>query len=289
MPVANITEVSNAITIGNALSAIASPALVKATCMINLMYTEDLPAGAPTKKFVKKGSLTAASLVESTAAAVDANGEYTESSITATPAKVFVMSGLSVEAETFTHLNLPQLAEEAGTAIARYVDNDALTMFSGFSTGVSSTSVLTVDDMMLGQFNIYNSEVPNKDVQLQAVLHPKALYNIRKELVQSGATAWASPNMLSVLQGKPQANCYVGSIPGIADVYSTTGQGTSGGNTYDAIFHPMWALAGVFAPAPVTWIQRQGAGGFFTEVATYFLYDIIEWNDLAGVNLLNVT
>lgn len=289
MPVSNITEVSNAVTIGNALSKIASPALVKSTCMLNLIYVEDLPQGTNVKKFVKQGSLTAASLAESTALTIDANGELTDSSVSATAAKVAVSSGLSIEGETFTGMSLARLGEAAGNAIARFVDNDAIGMFDGFSTVVTSSNVLTVDDLMLGQFNIYNSECPNKEVALQAVLHPKALYNIKKELIQSGASAWNNPGMLSVLQGRPQRNCYVGSIPGLCDVYSTTGQATTGGDTIDGIFHPMWALAGIFAPAPVTWVTKVGAGGGYTEVFTYFLYDIIEWNDLAGVELDNDT
>jgi len=285
MAVSNITEVSNAVTIGNALSAIASPALVKSTCMMNLMYTENLPVGTNVKKFIKKGSLTAATLAESTAAAIDANGELTDSSITATAAKVFVMSGLSLEAETFTGLSVARLGEEAGAAIGRAVDVDALGMFDGFSTVVTASTVLTIDDVMLGQFNILNSNCHNPEVQLQCVVHPKAYYNIKKEMIQSGASAWANQTFLDVLGRNPQQNCYAGSIPGLADFYVTTGQATTGGDTIDGIFHPMWALAGIFASAPVVWVQRQGAGGFFTEVASAYLYDIIEWNDLAGVEL----
>lgn len=286
MAVANITEYSNAVTIAAAISALQAPAFVKSTCMLGLIHAEDLPSGTNAKKFVKRGSLTAASLAESTAMTVDANGELTDTSVTATAAKVAVSSGLSVEADTFTSLDTARIAGEQGAAIGRFVDNDALSLFGGFSTTVTSTSVLTIDDVMLGQFNIYNSECPNKEVTLQCVVHPKAYYNIKKELIQSGASAFTSPDMLAVLKGKPAQNCYVGSIPGLADFYSTTGQQTSGGDTQDAIFHPRWALAGIFASAPVTWITKKGSEGAYTEVFSYYLYDVTEWNDLAGV-LLN--
>lgn len=287
--VANITEFANSVTIGNALSKVASPAFVKSTCMMNLMYTEDLPQGTMTKKMVKRGSLTAATLAESTALAPDANGEVTDTSVTSTIAKCAIVSGLSVEDTTFGNISLDRVAEEQGSGIARFVDNDALSLFSGLSVTVTSANVLTLDDMYLGQFNIYNSECPNKEVMLQAVLHNKAHYNIKKEIVQAGASVWTNQNFLSILQTNPQPNCFAGSIPGLADIYVTTGQATSGGDTVDSIFHPMWCFAGSFAPAPVTWIKTKGAEGFYTEVASYYFYDVLEWNDLAGVGLLSDT
>lgn len=287
--VANITEFGNSVTIGNALSKVASPALVKSTCMMNLIYTEDLPAGTMTVKFVKNGSLTAATLVEATALAPDANGELTDTSVSATIAKCAVVSGLSVEGENFGNITLDRLGEEQGSAIGRFVDNDGLSLFGGLSVAVTSATVLTVDDIMLGQFNIYNSNCPNQEVMLQSVLHPKAHYNIKKELIQSGATVWSNPNYVAMLGQTPQANCYVGTLPGIADIYVTTGQATSGGDTIDAIFHPMWCFAGAFAPAPVTWVKQKGAEGFYTEVASYYFYDVLEWNDLCGVGLLSDT
>lgn len=287
--VANITEFSNSITIGNALSKVASPALVKSTCMMNLIYTENLPMGTMTIKFVKNGSLTAATLAESTALAPDANGELTDTSVTATIAKCAVVSGLSVEGETFGNITLDRIADEQGAAIGRFVDNDALSLFSGLSVSVTSLTVLTVDDIMLGQFNIYNSNCPNQEIMLQCVLHPKAHYNVKKELIQSGASVWMNQNFLDLLQSTPQRNCYVGSLPGIADVYATTGQATSGGDTVDAIFHPMWCFAGAFAPQPVTWLRQKGAEGFYTEAASYYFYDLLEWNDACGVGLLSDT
>jgi hypothetical protein len=51
----------------------------------------------------------------------------------------------------------------------------------------------------------------------------------------------------------------------------------------------MWCLAGFFAPAPVTWVENEGRGGFFTAYATYYFYDVLEWNDAAGVQLRSDT
>lgn len=287
--VANITEFSNAVTLGNALSVLASPALVKGAVGLESLYRENLPSGTNVKKFVKRGSLTAASLAESTALAPDANGELTDSSVSATAAKVAVVSGLSVEAQTFTQIDLARLAAEAGHAIGRYVSNDIIGMAAGLATTQTATSTMTIDDIMLAQYAIYGANVPNPEVMLHAFLAPHAVYNVRKEIIQAGASAFTNPNMLSVLNGLPAANGFIGDIPGICKVYQTTGFATTGGDDQQMLIHPLWCLAGIFASAPVSWFKDKGAEGFYSECASYFLYDVIEWNDLAGVMLRSDT
>lgn len=286
--VSNITELSNSINVTDVLAAGISPAFVKANCMIGLMHTEDLPQGTLTAKLTKRGSLTAASLAESTALAPDSNGELTDTSVSCTIAKCAVVTGHSVEASTFGSITADRIAEEHGAAIGRFVDNDALSLFSGLSVSVTSASVLTVDDVMLAQFNIFNSECPNKEVPLKYVAHHRGALNLRKELVQSGASVWTNQAFLSILAGAPAANCYIGSMLNI-DFYQTSGHATSGGDTVQGLFHPMWCFAGFFAPAPITWVRQKGAEGFYTEFATYYFYDVLEWNDLGGVKVLSDT
>jgi hypothetical protein len=286
--VANLVELSNSINVTDVLAAGISPALVKAVCMPALMYTEGLPQGTMTAKLTRRGSLTAAALAESTALAPDANGELTDTTVSATIAKCAVVSGVTVEQQQFGNMSADRIASEHGTAIARFVDNDALSLFSGLATTVTSASVLTIDDVMLGQFNIFASECPNKEVNLKAVLSHRGHYNIKKEITQSGGSIWTNNTELSVLGGAPQNNCYVGSL-GSIDFYATSGHATSASDTVQAIFHPMWCFAGFFAPAPVTWVENEGRGGFFTAYASYYFYDVLEWNDLAGVKLLSDT
>lgn len=286
--VSNITEFGNSVNVTDVLAAGISPALVKSNCMMGLMHTESLPQGTMTAKLTKRGSLTAATLAEATALAPDANGELTDSSVSATIAKCAVVSGVSVEQGQFGKMTADRIAAEHGAAIGRFVDNDALSLFSGLSTSVTSTSILTIDDVMLGQFNIFASECPNKEVPLKAVLSHRGHYNIKKEIVNSGASIWTNQSFLDILAGSPQANCYVGSL-GPIDFYATSGHATSGGDTVQAIFHPMWAFAGFFAPTPITWVKEKGAEGFYTEYATYFFYDVLEFNDLCGVKLLSDT
>lgn len=284
--VANITEYSNAVTIGNLISRISSPAFVKTPVMMNLMYTEDLPQGTNSKKFEKDGSLTAVSLAESTALPIDSNGELTQGSVTATAAKCAVSSGLSVEAEKFSTLDYEKIGNAQFSAIGRFVDDDALSLFSGLSVSVTSLTYLTIDDLLLGQLNIYESNCPNQEVMLSSVLTPRSLRYLKKEIIESGASVWSNPAMLSIFNGAPVAkNGLIGQIPGVADIYQTTGHATSGSDTVQAIFHPMWTFAGMFDSAPMSWVQRQGAGGLYTEIVSLYFYDVIEWNDLAGVKL----
>jgi hypothetical protein len=288
MGVANVTELGNSVNVTDVLAAGISPALVKANCMMALIYTEGLPKGTLTSKLRKRGSLTAASLAESTALAPDANGELTDTSVSATIAKCAVVSAISVEQSEFGNIDAGRISQEHGSAIGRFVDNDALSLFSGLATVVTSTSVMTLDDVMLGQFNIFNSECPDKNVPLKAVLSHRGYYNIKKEIIQSSAAVWSNQSYLDILGGAPQNNCYVGSTLNV-DFYATSGHATGGGDSTQAIFHPMWAFAGFFAPAPQTWVKQKGAEGFYTEIASYYFYDVLEWNDLCGVALKSDT
>jgi len=287
--VANITELSNSTTLGNLLSAIASPALVKTATGMESLYRENLPVGTNVKKFRKNGSLTAAALVEATALAPDANGELTDSSVTATAAKIAVVSGLSVEEQTFGNITLDRVAAEQGAAMGRFISNDILGMAAGLATTQTATSVLTIDDVMVAQLAIYAANVPNPEVMLHAHLGAKAVYNLRKEIIQNGATAFTNPNMLAILNGLPANNGYMGDIPGICKVYQGSGFATTGGDDQQMLIHPMWCLAGIFGTAPVTWYKDKGAEGFYSEVASYYFYDVVEWNDLAGVMLRSDT
>lgn len=285
MGVANITEFSNTITYPKVLSDLMAPAFVKSTCMMNLIYAEDLPVMSMVKQFRRNGSLTAALLGESTALGVNANGELTRTAVDATAAKCAVSSGVSVEALRFSDLDLVSIAESQANAIARFVDNDGLSMFGGFSNTVTAAAGLTVNDVLLAQFSIYNAECPNKEVPLAVVIGHRAHLNIKQQLTESGASAWTSQNLLSILQSTPQANCFVGSMGPSLNFYATSGFGTSGGDNQQGVFHPQWALAGMFDTAPVLVSSMKGSEGLYQEAVSYYFYDIIEWNDAAGVCL----
>ncbi len=291
MPVSNITEVSNSVTVGNVVSSVTAPAFVKSSVGLNSIYREDLPPQGQSnvKKFKKDGSLTAASLAESTAQAVDSNGEFTQTSVSATAAKCAVVSGLSVEGARFGTIDEVKLAKEAGAAVGRFVSNDILSLASGFSVTQTATAAATLADLYAALFSIQNSNCPNQEVLPHFICNPRSGRSIKEEIVTSGASAFNNPNMLSIAMGLPTNGGYLGQIPGLCEVYQTTGFAASGGNDSQPFVHPMWGIAGMFDSAPITWTANKGAEGFYTELATYYLYDVVEWNDLACVNVASDT
>lgn len=284
--VSNITEFSNTISYPKVLSDLMAPAFVKATCMMNLMHVEDLPIMSMVKQFRKNGSLTAATLAESTALAVNSNGELTRTAVDATAAKCAVSSGLSVEALRFSDLDVTTIADAQANAIARFVDNDALSLAGGFSTSVTAAAGLTVNDVLLAQYSIYAAECPNKEVPLAVVIGHRAHLNIKQQLTESGASAWTSQQLISILQTTPQANCFVGALGPSLNFYATSGFGTSSGDNQQMVIHPQWAIAGMFDSAPRLIANMKGSEGLYQEAVSYFFYDVLEWNDAAGV-LLN--
>lgn len=285
--VSNVTEFGNSVNVTDVLAAGIAPALVKSTCMMNLMHVEGLPAGTMTAKLAKRGSVIAGpNLAEATAMGIGADGEINDTSVSATIAKCAVVTAVSVEQGTFGNITADRVAFEHGSAIGRFIDDEALKLFSGLSSSRTSTSILTIDDVMLGQFDIFNNDCPNKEVPLKAVLSHKGHYNIKKEIVQSGASVWTNQSFLDILAGTPQNNCYVGSL-GAIDFYATSGHAVSSGDASQAIFHPMWCFAGFFAPAPMTWVKEKGSEGFYTEFASYMFYDVLTWNADCGCELLS--
>jgi hypothetical protein len=289
--VSNVTEYSNAVTVDGVLAALAAPAFVKGAVGLNSIYREDIPRGQNTnaKKFSKKGSLTAATLAQSTALAIGSDGELTDTSVTATAAKCALVSGLSVEASTFTSLDQQRLVDEHGAGIGRFVSNDIIGMAAGLSVVQTATNYLSVDDLFTAQFSIFNSNCPNQEVPLHAILGPQAIRAIRKEMYQTGAVAWSNPQMLSVLFNLPSAGGFMGNLIGLGDVYGTTGFATTGGDDQQMLIHPQWCLAGIFDTAPNMIPTMIGGSGFYLELASYYLYDVIEWNDLAGVQIRSDT
>jgi len=287
--VTNITELANAILM-DAVADVASPAFVKKNISMNHMMTIDMPTTSNIKKIKKNGTLTAASLVQATALAVGADGELSDTSVSLTAAKAVVSSGLAIESEKFGGHDVPRMSKEAMEAIARFVDDDFLSLFSGLSASVTSTTVMTVNDIALGLLGLYNAKVPNQEVAASIFLGPTAVHNIRKEIRESGAAQWSNTAALGILNGAAiPANGFVGSIAGIGDVYQTTGFATGGSDDTQAIFHPMWTFAGMFDTAPTVWLTPVGAGGGYKEIFVYYFWDQAEINDLAGTALKSDT
>ncbi len=288
--VAYVTEMGNVIRPTDAVSRILGPALKKRVTMLNLMTAEEIPADTNVKKMRKRGFLTAVSgtTAESTAVALATGGEYTETAVTLTAAKMAISSGLSAEEERWGHLTMLDLANEQADAIARGVDNDALSLLSGFSSSVTCATGATLEDLYTSYYTIRNKEVPLQGVQLAVVIAPKAQLNLNIQTLQSQASAFMSERILTILGGKPQANNLVASIP-LFDIYVTTGFGTSGGDNVQGVIHPQLALCGIFDGSPLTWTADKVTEGLYKESGTFYFYDVAEFYDEAGVCFLSDT
>lgn len=281
---ANETELSNFIIKANEISAAIAPAFVDASVCMNLVHAETCSPDSNVIKFRKSGSLTAATLAESTAYTYSASSELTDTSITATAVKAAVVSKLTVEAQRFgTSLaSLDRLAAEQGRALARLFDDTVIALFTGFSQLVTATSTLTVDNLLDAQYTIFSGGTPPG--RLCFVGHYKGVNELGKVALNTNASAFTNPNFLDLI-GQPKANNFKGSIADI-DVYQTSGHATTGGDNRQAMFHPdlafCCALGGAFQTAISPLLISTG---FWTEVGSYFFFDVKEWNDLAGVEV----
>jgi hypothetical protein len=288
--VSYVTELGNVITPTDVVSGSLGPALVKKVTMMNLMHLEDLPPNTNVKKLRKDAALTAVSgaTTESTAVALASGGELTQTSVTATAAKMAISSALSVEEQQWGTVTAAGMAEKQADAIARGVDNEALGLAAGFSNSVTASAGATLEDIYLCQYTIFAGEVPDKEIPLAVVITHKANYNLKIQSMQTGASAFVNQQFLGILNSTPQANNFAGAIPGF-NFYATSGFGTSGGDTVQLVIHPKYALFGMFAPRPVTWFVNKGTEGLYSETVTYFFYDVGEYYDAAGVGYLSDT
>jgi hypothetical protein len=282
------TELSNSAKVTNVLSDGISAALVQNVVALPHVYAEDLPRGTMIKLWRKDGSLTAEAVSETSAYTPSASSELTQSTITATVAKTVCVSKLTVEAEQFGNIDLSKLAVEQGKAIARKLDADVVALFAGIATTVTASSILTVADVLQAAYSVRASLAGGIGAKLRGIFDYKGVFEIQKELLQSGGAALTNPELITLLTGLPQLNGYVGSLPGV-DIYQTSGLPLSTSDDTGCVFNPETCFAGMYSPSVTvkpTWI---GTAGFLTEVASYVFSSVVEWNDLAGCRVLSDT
>lgn len=280
------TEQGNAARVTDVISDAISAALVERVVVAPLVYTEDLPQGTNVKKFRKDGSLTAEAVAESGTYSFSGSSELTQTSVSATAIKTAVASKLTVEAEQFSDLDISKLAREQGAALARAIDDEILALFDGFSTQVTSTTVLTVDDLMTACYNVFAGNAGGAQT-LVGVLDHKGAHEIRKEIANSSASIWSQESLTTLLRGAQEAaNGYVGAIPGL-ELYATSGLPTDSSDDVGLVFNPMLAIAGMVSPSVNVRTSWEGSAGGYTEVYSYIFSDFVEWNDAAGCGVLS--
>lgn len=282
------TEYANISHVTDVISDAVSPALVNKVVAAPHVYMEDLPTGTMIKLFRKDGYLTAEEVNESAVQAVDgAEQELSMTEITATAVKLAATCHLTVETQTFTPISLGEIARKIGEAIARDWDDEILALFSGFSTGVTATSVLTWDDVLEAAYTVRSGTAGVSDGPLVGIFDYKGIFELQKEFTASGAAHLSNQSEISLLKGVNGANGFTGEKGGVW-TYNTSGLPTSSSDDVALVFDPRIAFAGMASPSVnirTRWLGAAGDGtrGFVDEVTGWIFCDIVEWNDGAGV------
>jgi hypothetical protein len=166
------------------------------------------------------------------------NTAVSTSNATITVGEKGIMATLTDMARNTASRNVgADLGRLFGEAIAKKVDVDLVALFSDFASandlGGAGTE-LTADLLFKAQAILRSGGVP---APYNAVFHPKALFNLKKTLTQSGYVA-STATSISALGDDVLRNGYIGTIAGI-NVFEDANFTI---NAYDdingAVFHP---------------------------------------------------
>jgi hypothetical protein len=272
-------------TATDVLSASISRALVNKVVCLPHVFAEDLPFGTKTK-LAQKDAATGLGVVRAEAQAYtfDVEGEFNQSTVSLTAAKTVIGSKLVDEVEQFTPINSGRIVTEHANSLARTLDNNVKALAPGFSQSVDAGAAGTIEAAMEAAFLISAGNAADDGGSLVGIFDHKYIYQIRKQLVQTGAVAWSNMEMLSLLTTMESPNGYAGSIPGI-DFYQVQGMPTGGGKRSGMVFNPSLAFFGMYSPSPKVWLIQKGSEGVYTEVISWVYSQVAEWNDAAGVEV----
>lgn len=274
-----------------------SAALVARIVLVPLIYSEDLPVDTTVKYFRKAASLTASASALAEAGNYTTNSQWAPTAIAVTAVKDVCCSFVTVESQQFGRADNATIARAQGEALARRLDNEIAALFAGFSTGVTATSVCTVNDVMDAAYTVRANTADQASSFLNAVLSLKSVNALRKEQLASGASVYSVESFLSLLGAgsglstKVANPGYVGSLPGV-NVFQFAGTfATGSGDDTQAVFDPAMALAGVYGRSVQTKIIEVGKGNpsFGTEISSWVFHGVSEWNDYAGCMLKSDT
>lgn len=287
-------DLGDNITIGNAISALISPAFKEASIGMNLVYAETCPSDTNVIKFRKSGSLIAEAVNEGAVyTPSDANSLLTDTSVTATAVKVVSGANYSHESERFGagSTSPSRIGAEQGRALARKFDDDFLALFDSITNVASTAGTLDTDTILLGAYYVDNALTPPGSKV--CILDFKGVLELKKLVANSGAAIYSS-QYNSPLFGTPQANNFVGNFLGV-DFYQTTGLSTTSSLDQGCIFNPNYAFAAAMGGQVYTDISFTGMGvasqvpGISTSVLSWMYYNIVVWNNSAACEIRSAT
>lgn len=278
---ANETEYSNYITLAAYVDSKLGPYFRASNIMSNLTASFNFSNQSKVLDLPKAGSVTAATVAESTEAS---NSEYTETKVTLTAAKVVVLSELSEESMKFASANPQFLTQQQAQAISAKFDTDCMALFDGFSVSVGSTGVnIDLADLKEATYKLRLSSIPGPYVY---IMHPTAVHDIQTEMVAATTSVWSNQSEISLIGGQPGVNGYVGNIFNVNVFESTNIESINSAADWGcACISPQFALAVGYSGGFETKLEENISKGTI-EVKTTLYYDVKEYYDLAGVLML---
>ena len=148
-----------------------------------------------------------------------------------------MVTDLAVNASASNVIN--DLGQLFGNAIAKKIDQDLMSNFTGFTTNVigSSSTVITAALVMQGITKLKAAGVPTDG--LACVLHPNIAYDLKAALTNQGAVAFTG-GAYGAVANQAMIDGYVGTLFGMMVFESSNAPLVSGGAAGDyvgAIFH----------------------------------------------------
>lgn len=286
---ANEIKLANISTPTDMISGEISRALTDKIVCLPHVHASELPVGTPIKKARKDDALGVGVVVsEAGDYTYSSNSEFTQTSVDLTSAKTVIASKISVESKQFAGVTDGDIIMKQANALFRTLDNSVKALASGFSQSVDAGATMLAESLLEAVMLISAGNAADDNSSVVALLTPKQIFQIQKQLIQSGASAWSNLSNLSLLETLEQPNGYAGSLPGGIDVYRVNGLPTGGGDTSAMVINPALAIYGIYGSIEVE-RDAPNSAGLCTEITSYLFNQVAEYNDPAGVEVLSDT
>jgi hypothetical protein len=286
---ANEILVANMATPADVVSDAISRALINKIVCTPFVFAESLPVGTTVKQARKDGALgLGATVAQANNYTFGADSEFTQTKVQLTVAKSVIASKITVEAAQFTEVDDNMVIQKQANSLGRTMDNAVKTLASGFSQVVEAGASMTAEALLEASMLISAGNASEDGQGLVCFLTPKQIFQIQKQLIQSGASAWSNIAFLSLLQTLENPVGWAGGLPGVGDVYRVNGMPTGDGKTRGMVINPALALFGMYGSVEVE-RKAPNSQGLFTEITSYIFNQVAEWNDPAGVQVRSDT
>lgn len=278
---ANETLFENIQTVAAFLAADLGPALKAKLIMPNLCHIENFRVGSDSLKLRVKGSVSATAGAEATDHAIS---EYTETTPgTLTVAEYKVYSELSDKETMWSGAEVGRVLEEMVDACGQKLDTDAMAILDGFSVNAGAYSADNSDVIMAEA--AYKLEAVNAPGPYAYALHPKQWWDVKEDVIASGASVYTNPQRVELFSGQPAANGYKGMFFDVPVFISTNAESVNGDADWSgaclAVNHGLALGLGGGVMIETDRNIKKGV----TELSATIWYDVTEYRDACGVQI----